>query len=224
MSRRSRRRKRAQQGDRRDGQPHQPDVAEGVVLDAGEEDAEGRTTEESGSQDVEPVVGGLGRWREQAPRQGDDDETDRDVDEEDQPPPEGRAAERDQGAADERPDGGAETDRRTQDAEGAPAVGAAEHLLHQAGRLRVDQAAEQPLQHPRRDQEAGRGGEARERRGDDETADADLEHQPPAVVVAELAAQHGHQPERERVARDDPLQLGGTGARCRHRSTAARRW
>ena len=59
------------------------------------------------------------------------------------------AAERDQGAADERPDRGAEPDRRTQHAEGAAAVVALEHLLDQPGGLRVDQAAEQPLEHPR---------------------------------------------------------------------------
>ena len=134
VSRRSRRRNSPSRTTAGTAEPRQPDVAEGVVLDAGEEDAERRAPEQGGAQDVEPVVGGLGRRRQQPPRQSDDDDADRDVDEEHQPPAEGRPAERDQRAADERADRGAEPDRRTEDAEGAAAVVAAEHLLDQARR------------------------------------------------------------------------------------------
>jgi hypothetical protein len=93
------------------------------------------------------------------------------------------------------------------------AVGAVEQLLHQPGGLRVDQAAEQPLKHPSGDQEAGRGGETRQRRGDDESTDPDLEHQPASVIVAQLATEDRNQTERERVPGHDPLELRRAGTR-----------
>jgi hypothetical protein len=40
-----------------------------------------------------------------------------------------------------------------------------------------------------------------------EQRDADHEHRPPAVRVAETPRRHEQQPQRERIARDDPLQL-----------------
>ena len=155
---------------------------------------------------------GRGRAGRSRRRAGDHRDADRDVDEEDQPPAEVRAAERDQHAADERADRRAEPDRRTEDAEGPAAVGAAEHLLHQARDLRVDQPAEQALQDAGADQDpGGRGEPGRAAEVTHEAGDADLEHQPAAVVVAELAAEHRHQAEGQRVAADDPLEL----RRCR---------
>jgi hypothetical protein len=62
------------------------------------------------------------------------------------------------------------------------------------------------------DQDVGVRGEAGEQGGGRETADADLEHHPAPVVVAELPTEHRHQAERQGVAGDDPLQLGRAGA------------
>ncbi len=153
------------------------------------------------------MLDALGRGRQQPPGQEDDDDPDREVDEEHQPPPEAGSAERDQQTTDDGPDRGAEPDRRAEQAERAAAVGPGEHLLHQAGHLGVDQPAEEPLQHTRADQDRRGRGQARQQRGDREAGHADLEHGPAPVVVSELAAEHRHQPEGERVARDDPLEL-----------------
>ena len=101
--------------------------------------------------DVEPVPPVPSVVGQQPPGQHDHRDTDRDVDEEHQPPAEVRAAECDQRAADERAERGAHPDRRPQHAEGPSPLVAAEQLLHESGHLRVDQAARQPLQHPRRD-------------------------------------------------------------------------
>ena len=49
-------------------------------------------------------------------------------------------------------------------------------------------------------------------RGDGEDDDADDEDQAPAVGVGELAADQHQRREAERVAGDDPLQLGEVGA------------
>ena len=90
--------------------------------------------------------------RKQPPGQHNHRHADRDIDEEHQPPALVRSAERNEATADQRPQGGTDADRRSQDAESPATLGAGKQLLHQARYLRVDQAAGQPLQHPRPDQ------------------------------------------------------------------------
>ena len=59
---------------------------------------------------------------------------------------------------------------------------------------------------------AGFGARPDHRAEPHERGDPDLQHQPPAAVVAEPAADDRHHPERQRVAGDHPLQLGRPGA------------
>ena len=195
----------------RDHQQHDR-PAEQLGLDGAEEDAERRRPQHQRTDHVQPVATGGRGLRQEPPAQQDDRDPDRDVDEEDQPPAEVRPAERDQGATDERSEGGAEPHRGAERTEGAAALLAAEHLLDQARDLRVDQTSGDALEHPRDDQDLGGRRQPGEGAGDREARDPDLEHQPPAVVVTEPTGQHRDQSEGERVAADDPLQLRGAGS------------
>ena len=114
--------------------------------------------------------------RQEPSGQDDHHDPDRHVDEEDQPPAEVRPTERDQGAARERPERRAEADGRAQRAEGPSALVTAEHLLHQARDLRVDQAAEDPLEHARGDQQLRGRRQPGHGTGDGEAGHAELEH------------------------------------------------
>ena len=63
-----------------------------------------------------------------------------------------------------------------------------------------------PWSDARDDERERRRRGAAGRAGEHEQRDAGHEHRPPAARVADAAGGHQQQPERERVARDDPLQ------------------
>ena len=71
----------------------------------------------------------------------------------------------------------------------------------------ADETAGEPLDDPRQHELKRRLRQRAGRARDDEQRHADHEHRPPAVRVAEAPRRHEQQPQRERVARDDPLQL-----------------
>jgi hypothetical protein len=69
-----------------------------------------------------------------------------------------------------------------------------------------DETAAEPLDDPRQYELQRRLREGAGRARDHEQRHADHEHRPQAVRVAEPPRRHQQQPQRERVARDDPLQ------------------
>ena len=130
---------------------------------------------------------------------------DRHVHEEHQPPPEVLAGDRDESAADQRTGRGGHRHRHPEQSERAGPLGAGEQLLDEPGVLRRQQPGRGALQQPRHHHELGGGRQTHRGTGDHEEREPD-QHQPPASVgVAEPAAGHQREPERQRVARHHPL-------------------
>jgi hypothetical protein len=96
---------------------------------------------------------------------------------------------------------------RAEQAERLAALLAPEQALDEARDLRADETAGEPLDDPRQREQERRRRQRAGRARDHEQRHADHEHRPPAVRVAEAPRRHEQQPQRERVARDDPLQL-----------------
>ena len=88
------------------------------------------------------------------------------------------------------------------------------HVLYEARDLRVEQTAGQSLRDPREDQHVRVGGEADDGAGQDESGRPDEQHLLAAAVIAQAAGQDRDDTERERVTRDDPLQLSRMRARA----------
>jgi hypothetical protein len=114
---------------------------------------------------------------------------------------------RDQRATDERADRGRDADGGTEVAERLAALLAPEQALDEARDLRGDQAAGKPLQDAQQHQRDGGRRQPARRAGHHEQGHADHEHRASAVRVAEAARRNEQQAERERIARDDPLEL-----------------
>ena len=176
---------------------------------SGDEDGHDRRAQQDDAERVERLGPALGRGRRRQVAAGEqqDRRADRQVDEEHRPPAVVDAEQRDQRAADERADRGRHADGRAEEAERLAALLAPEQALDEARDLRADETAgeslDDPHQHERERRRRQRGGRAR----DHEQRHAEHEHRPPAVRVAEAPRRHEQQPQRERVARDDPLQL-----------------
>ena len=81
-----------------------------------------------------------------------------------------------------------------------------------ASELGHEQRAGDALQRARRDQQADARRERAQHRGRAEAADAEREHAPLAVEVAERAADQDQRAERQQVAVDDPLLPGEAAA------------
>jgi hypothetical protein len=147
-----------------------------------------------------------GRRRQIAAGEQQDRCADRQVDEEHRPPAVVGPEQRDQRAAGERTDRGRHGDRRAEEPECLPALLAAEQARDQARDLRADETAGEPLDDPRQHELQRRLRQGTGRARHHEQCHADHEHRPAPVRVAEAPRRHEQQPQRERVARDDPLQ------------------
>ncbi len=179
-----------------------------ALLDERDENAQDRRAQHHDPERVErlgPALGG-GRRRQVAAGEQQDRSADRQVDEEHRPPAVVGAEQRDQRTAGERPDRRRHADGRPEVPERPAALLAAEQGLDQARDLRADETSGEPLDHPRQDELERRSCQSAGCARDHEQRDTDHEHRPPAVRVAEAPRRHEQQPERERVARHDPLQ------------------
>ena len=143
-------------------------------------------------------------FRDQQVAGRDRDDADGDVDEEDPVPaqvlreqPAGEGADRERERRDARPD-----------ADGHPPFLRREGGSDDRERRRVHQRRADALHDARHDQHVSGVREPAPQRGGGEDEDADHEDQAAAVGVGELAADQHQRREAERVARDDPLQLG----------------
>ena len=124
----------------------------------------------------------------------------RDVDEEDRPPPT-----RDhEHAADQRPEPCGQRDRATDDPERTSAAVGRDELADEAGAVREDDGARDGLEHAEADQEGERRRQRRaERRQPEDRQPAD--HEPAATVpIAELAGDGLDDGKREKVRGDEP--------------------
>ena len=204
---------RGQHRECRQDQGREPGVVARVVLHRREEDTEDAEREQPRAGQVQRAAGAL-RWGRGQPGPAQQERRDarRQVDQEAQPPAVRLAAEPDDQAADDGPGGRRDADRRADEAERAAALVQREQLLHDAGHLRVDQAAGQALEHPAGDEHARGRREPDDDAEDGEGADADQQHPPPAAVVAEPASDDRDHAEGQCVAGDHPLQLGRPGA------------
>ncbi len=180
-----------------------------ALLDERYEDAQDRRAQQHDAERVQRLGPALGRGRRRQVAAGEqqDRRADRQVDEEHRPPAVVDAEQRDQRAAGERADRARHGDSRAEQAERLAALLAAEQALDEARDLRADETAGEPLDDPRQHELERRLRQGAGRARDHEQRYADHEHRPPAVRVAETPRRHEQQPQRERVARDDPLQL-----------------
>ena len=142
----------------------------------------------------------------QHPQRGDEpDGAEHDVDQEDRPPGQAADVRADDEPGQDRADDGRRAHHRPEHGERGAHLIAVERADQQADALRDQQRAEAALgqpggdQHHRVDRQAGR------ERGEGEPGDADQEHPPLAVPVAEPGADHQQHPHRERVAGAEPL-------------------
>ena len=157
--------------------------------------------------EVETRRRGPARCGKPAPRQHHGDERDGEVDEEDPAPPGVGAEGADDQPTDDGPDGGRDADGRPEHAEGTTALASREHLLDEAGDLRVENSARGPLHEPGRHEHRTGGGQTAREAGRAEEHHAADEDRPSADDIAHPARPDEGEPEREGIARDDPLQV-----------------
>ena len=179
-----------------------------ALLDERDEDAHERRAEEHDAKRVERLASALGggRGRQVAAGQQQDCHADRQVDEEHRPPAVVDAEQGDQPAADEWADRGRHGDGRAEESECLAALLASEQALDEARDLRGDETPGEPLDDPRQHELQRRLRQRAGRARDHEQRHANHEHRPPPVRVTEAPRRDEQQPQRERVARDDPLQ------------------
>ena len=182
-----------------------------ALLDERDEDAQDRRAQQDGAERVESLGPALGRGRRRQIAAGEqqDHRADREVDEEHRPPAVVGPEQSDQRAPGERADRGRHGDGGAEEAERLTALLAPEQALDEARDLRADETAGEPLDDPQQHERERRRRQRAGRACDHEQRHADHEHRSPSVRVAEAPRRHEQQSQRERVARDDPLQLVG---------------
>ncbi|MGX1252157.1 hypothetical protein RKD48_004668 [Streptomyces ambofaciens] len=147
------------------------------------------------------------RWPRTRPR-----DADRQVDEEDGPPFEPEEVPLGEQGAQQRAGDGTESDDRAEQPEDLAAFVRREGGVHDRQDLRHHQRRHAALEDAGGDQHLRVGGEAAQRRGHGEAADADEEDPLAAVDVAEPSAGDQAGREGERVTGGDPLDLAEGGA------------
>jgi hypothetical protein len=150
--------------------------------------------------------------RQQLEREEDGRDAERDVHPEQQAPAVLGPAELDEEPADRGAERGGDADDRAEQAERARPLLPLEELLDEAEHLRHLDPGCHALEDPRHHERPHVGRDGAERAREREGAEADHEHEPAAADVAEPARGHEREAERERVARDDELQVGGSRA------------
>ncbi len=139
-------------------QPPQPAEAAGARLDQRKHEREDAEAEEQDPGHIQVSPAGPAGARQQAAAEQDGQDADGDVDVEDPPPALGAVGQGEDQAADERADGGGDTDGGAEEPEGAAAFGAAEHLLDERGVLGRHETGCQSLGEPGRHQQRDAGG------------------------------------------------------------------
>ena len=193
--------------------------AESVPPEDPEDDQEQRCRERQEAQHVGAARSLVARLRDPGEGDGESKDADRDVHEEDPPPPEQVGEE----AADERSAGDRGADGRAPRREGAEAVRPAKLVPDEGESRREQRGAAQALQRARDVERGDAPREAAEERRQGEEHDPGHEHQTASVPVGERAGREDQRGEAERVGVDDPLQPGQAGVELAAVCQAARR-
>jgi hypothetical protein len=180
-------------------------------LDERQQQGEDRAAEQDDAHrvDVETRRPGPARCGEPASGEDHRDQGDGEVDEEDPAPPGIRTESVDDEPADDRPDRRRDADGRPEHAERTTTLASREHLLDEAGDLRVEDAACRTLDEAGDDEHRTAGCEAAREAGSTEEHDPRDEHGSPTDDVAHASGPDEGEPEGEGIAGDDPLEVAG---------------
>ncbi len=173
-------------------------------------EAQHGAAEEGGADEVEVLRGSRRRLRarQQLVGEGEQQQHERHVHPEDQPPAVLGAADADEQAAEGRAEGRGEPDHGAEDAEGPAAGRAGEELLDETQHLRHEQARRDALQDARGGEQLDGRRDGAEQARQQEHDEPDEEQAPARAEVAEPPGRDEHDAEGEHVARDDELDLG----------------
>ena len=187
-------------------EPDDPDRAPRVrrPAEAGEEhDRREGARQERHPNVVDPVVRASRRHAQDRGDHDEGDDAERQVDVEDPGP--GEMV--DEEAADQGPDDGRDAEHRSHQAAVAPALARRNDVADDRLRRDHERAAAEPLDRAKGDQLGHAVRQAAQARADQEHDERDLQHDLPAVEIAELARDRRRDGRGEQICRDDPREL-----------------